>query len=72
MIFGQAIRILNQQQKSTIRKVENISRKIVQTEAAVYFNQICIQEDLLPTYTNIYICIYVCKLVASPLEYILD
>ena len=59
VIFGHIIRNLSQIQRSRIRKIESTSKKIVNAEAAVKFNEIALKEDLLPNYTNIYIYMYI-------------
>jgi len=41
--------------KLAFRKIENISVKIVKLEENQSFNETCIINKLLPTYTNIYI-----------------
>ena len=39
--------------RSVIRDIEKTSRKITNAEAAILFNNQCIQNNLLPKYTNI-------------------
>lgn len=39
--------------KILIRNIENVRKKINNCEHAVMFNSTCIQENLLPSYTNI-------------------
>jgi hypothetical protein len=34
--------------------MESLSKKIMNAEAAISFNKICLSEDILPSYTNIY------------------
>ena len=53
MDFGRLIFQLPQEQRQCIRKVENISKKLINANFAVIFNDICIRENLLPTFTNI-------------------
>ena len=57
MSFGDLIFQLDLQQRKCIRNVEKISKKLISDQFAVIFNDICIQENLLPKYTNIYIYI---------------
>ena len=47
-------------QKTLIRKTEKENEKIANTESSLVYNTTCLKENLLPTYTNIYIyiCIY--------------
>jgi hypothetical protein len=33
-------------------------KKIINAEAAVVFNQICLEEDILPKYTDIYYAVF--------------
>ena len=42
-----------------IRSIEKTNRKITKTQLSLVFNKICIQENLLPAYTNIFISIYI-------------
>ena len=46
------------EERSIVRNIENIRKKINNCENAVVFNSVCIKENLLPKYTNIYIYIY--------------
>ena len=57
MSLGQLLWELPPAYRNIARKVEQISKKVVNAEAAVDFNHICLREDLLPSYTNIYIYI---------------
>ena len=41
-----------------IRKLEKLIKKCVNLKFNVLFNQVCINEKLLPKYTNIYIYLY--------------
>ena len=43
--------------KSLIRSIEKTNRKIINTELSLVFNKTCIQENLLPAYTNIFILV---------------
>ena len=56
--FGNAVFPLSPTDRKLVRKIENLKKKIVNAEHAVLFNRICIQENLLPKFTNICICIY--------------
>ena len=44
--------------KINFRKLEVNSKKLISTELHLKFNLTCLKENLLPTYTNIYILIY--------------
>ena len=52
-----ALRHIPPDQKSVFRKLEKLELKIIRLEGHLEFNQACIRNKLLPTYTNIYICI---------------
>ena len=51
MDFGSLIFNLQPEERSSIRTVEKISKKLITAEFAVIFNNVCIQENLLPKYT---------------------
>ena len=53
MNFGALLHQLPEEQRRTVRKIENISKKLINCNFAVVFNDICIKENLLPTFTNI-------------------
>ena len=44
--------------KINLKKSDVNSKKLMSTELHLKFNQTCLKENLLPTYTNIYINIY--------------
>ena len=60
MDLGSLVFNLPPDHKHSIRKIEKTTKKIVETELALVFNQVCLQENLLPTYTNIYIYTHIC------------
>ena len=43
-----------------IREFERIQKKICRHKMSIMFNEICINEEMLPKYTYIYIYIYIC------------
>ena len=53
MSFGSILASHSNGDKRIIRSIESISRKIINNEAAVTFNEQCILNNLLPKYTNI-------------------
>ena len=53
-----ALRHIPPDQKSVFRKLEKLELKIIRLEGHLEFNQACIRNKLLPTYTNIYIYTY--------------
>ena len=64
MNFGSLLFQLPPEERKVIRKIENISKKLINANFAVIFNEICSRENLLPTFTNIYIYIYIYDLIA--------
>ena len=59
MTISELILTLPPDTKSLIRSMEKTTRKIINTQLSLVFNKTCIQENLLPAYTNIYIYIYI-------------
>ena len=53
LLFQQPYNIRKQ-----LRNIETNEKKLIQAKMAVVFNYTCINENLLPTFTNIYIYIY--------------
>ena len=51
--FGNIIGGLSTSVKKTIRKYEHTNRKLIKAEFALRFNEQCLNENVLPTYTNI-------------------
>ena len=58
MSLGHLLWELTPTHRSIVRNLEQLSRKVVNAEAAVDFNYTCLQEDLLPSYTDIYMYVY--------------
>ena len=58
MSFGELIFDLQTSTKKLIRNIERTERKLQKAKSALVFNKTCINEDILPKYTNIYIYIY--------------
>ena len=46
--------------KETRRLIRNIGKKIVNCQLTALFNEKCLNKDILPIHTNIYIYIYMC------------
>ena len=46
-----------------IRQYERIQKKIWRQKMSIMFNEICINEEMLPKYTYIYTCVCVCVCV---------
>ena len=59
MNIGNIIFTLPAWQKTLVRKTEKENKKIANTESSLVYNTTCLKENLLPTYTNIYIYIYI-------------
>ena len=58
--FGNLLFSLDSQQRALVRSLEKLYRKKIQSSFGVTFNQTCLDEYLLPRYTEIYIYIYIC------------
>ena len=59
MNIGNLIFTLPARYKTLVRKTEKENKKIANTESSLVYNTTCLKENLLPTYTNIYIYIYI-------------
>ena len=57
MDFGSLIFNLQPEERSSIRTVEKISKKLITAEFAVIFNNVCLKENMVPKCTDIYISI---------------
>ena len=53
MNIGNALHELSPEGRKVVRKIENTSRKIINAKASVVFNELCINNNLLPKFTNI-------------------
>ena len=53
MNIGQLLYQCDNDTKNLFRKIERTRKKIVETEWSIKFNNICINEQLWPTYTNL-------------------
>ena len=58
MNFGELIYHQPNNIKKLLRKIENLEKKLVNARVAIVFNKTCLNENLLPTFTNIYIFAY--------------
>ena len=52
MTFGLLIENLQQEIKWKYRKLENIKKKIIRGQWSIKFNNVCLSEGLMPTYTK--------------------
>lgn len=57
MNFGSVLFNHNEDNKKIIRNIESLNKKIINAKLSVLFNKTCISNNLLPSYTNIYIYI---------------
>ena len=51
--FGQLLFSLTPDQRSVVRRYENEAKKLNNAKHAVVYNELCVQENLLPKYSNI-------------------
>merc|ERR1719423_514233 len=58
---GSVLHSLGNHQKGLVRHLEELMRRKVQSNYGILFNETCINEDLLPRYTDIYIYIFKLK-----------
>ena len=61
--YGQYINQFPQNTIKVIREFERIQKKICRHKMSIMFNEICINEEMLPKYTYIYIYICMCVLI---------
>ena len=57
--YGKYINQLLPNTMRSIRQYERINKKICRQKMCIIFNEICINEEMLPKYTYIYIYIYI-------------
>ena len=55
LTFGELLHPLNVYLKNKIRNFEKHKKQILSAKYGILFNQTCLNEELQPTYTNIYI-----------------
>ena len=58
--YGQDINQFPPNTIKVIREFERIQKKICWHKMSIMFNEICINEEMLPKYTYIYMCVCVC------------
>ena len=49
--------------KKAFREAERLQERIIKLKTHLKFNKTCLINNLLPTYTNIHICIYICATI---------
>ena len=55
MDYGRLLHQLPEELRNLMRKYEALRKKLTNNEWSTKFNEICIQEDVLPNFTRIYI-----------------
>ena len=58
-IFRTCLYIQPDNIKKQVRNIGNLEKKLANARVAIVFNKTCLNENLLPTFTNIYIYIYI-------------
>ena len=61
--YGQYLNQFPPNTIKVIREFERIQKKICRHKMSIMFNEICINEEMLPIYIYIYICVCVCVCV---------
>ena len=61
--YGQYLNQFPSNTIKVIREFERIQKKICRHKMSIMFNEICINEEMLPKYTYIYTCTHVYKCV---------
>ena len=56
--IGQLLNLLDNVNKNYVRKLKKLNKSFVNNKYGISFNKICVNEGLLPNYTNIYIYIF--------------
>ena len=51
--FANFLFLFNQETRKLIRNIENIEKKLINCQLAVVFKETCLNEEILPIYTNI-------------------
>ena len=63
MKFGEFLYIQPDNIKKQVRNIENLEKKLDNARVAIVFNKTCLNKNLLPTFTNIYIYIYYTSMI---------
>ena len=68
--YGQYINQFPQNTIKVIREFERIQKKICRHKMSIMFNEICINEEMLPKYIYIYIymCVCVCVCICDAIQ----
>ena len=64
--YGQYLNQFPPNTIKVIREFERIQKKICRHKMSIMFNEICINEEMLPKYTYIYLYIYIYIYTYSP------
>ena len=57
--FGQILHLLDNELKNIIRNFKKQKTQIISAQYGILFNQTCLNEELYPAYSNIYIYIHI-------------
>ena len=63
MTYVDLLNHLSQKQKRLFRDFEREKKKLFKAKWSKTFNEVCLKENMLPNYTNIYIYIYTYNMV---------
>ena len=63
MAYAQLLHQIPEQLRRLYRNYEALRKKQIENEWSIIFNEICLQEDVLPNFTHIYMCVCVCACV---------
>ena len=63
--FGQLLYLLDNELKIIIRNFEKQTKKNISAQYGILFNQTCLNEELYPAYSNIYIYISKPKIIGA-------
>ena len=54
MDYGRLLHQLPEELRTLMRKYEALRKKLINNEWSTKFNEICLQEDVLPNFTRVY------------------
>ena len=55
MTFVELLHTVPRDLRALFRKLENIEKKLIATKWSITFDNVCLNENIMPTYTTIYI-----------------
>ena len=56
--IAQIWNLIDNEDRIKVRKLEKLNTKCIKIKYGIIFNDTCINEELFPSYTNKFICIY--------------